>query len=61
MKAGDLIKYVHYGFNKATIHYGLFLRKQTHSSEWGDIIVLTGEGEKLWTSWQCEVINDDDD
>ena len=58
MKIGDLIKYTHYGLSETTVHYGLLLRNDTTSKEWGDIWVLTGNGERLWISWQCEVINE---
>ena len=64
MKAGDLVKYTWYGLKGETDHYGLFLRKVSQQDislhkDWGDIWVLTKDGEERWVSWQCEVINED--
>ena len=58
MKVGDLLKHTHYGLTDTTVHYGLLLRVEETTKEWGDIWVLTAEGERLWISWQCEVINE---
>ena len=61
MKTGDLIMWTYYGLEKTTEHYGIFLRKATKAEQnanWGDIIVWEGGREKQWTSWQCEVVNE---
>lgn len=65
MKVGDLLKYTWYGLIGASLSgekYGLFLRKATkteQNQDWGDIWVWTESGEQRWTSWECEVINED--
>ncbi len=61
MKVGDIVRYTYYGLEETTHHFGLFVRKATMAEQvgdWGDIIVWCDGREQQWTSWQCEVVNE---
>lgn len=64
LKAGDLLTWTDYTERPPKKSIGIFLRWISHSGHrhhfgWGDIYVLVGDKEEKWTSWQCEVVTDE--
>ena len=61
LKAGDLLTWTDYTGKPPKKSIGIFLRRVVshHHFGWGDIIVMVGEKEEKWTSWQCEVVTDE--
>ena len=62
MKVGDLIKWVDYRDESPVVHIGLLITDMrgywSKLSDWNDIVVYSGGEQVMWTSWQCEVINE---
>lgn len=55
MKFGDLVKWQDYTVDEFFV--GVFVRFSEHLHK-GDIVVLCNGSEKVWDSWQCEVISE---
>ena len=63
MQVGDLIKWVDYHPLTPVTYVGLFIRREkikvdAGTGDWGDWLVLCNGEYVKWTSWQCEVINE---
>jgi hypothetical protein len=62
LKAGDLLTWTDYTEKPPKKFIGIFLRQcgELRNWEgWGDIVVMVGDKEEKWTSWQCEVVTDE--
>ena len=62
MKIGDLVRWIDYTGGSPAVHIGLVVEDLrgywSKAGDWNDIVVLTGGSRRTWTSWQCEVINE---
>ena len=61
LKAGDLLTWTDYTAKPPKKSIGIYLRRASagHHFGWGDIVVMVGDKEEKWTSWQCEVVTDE--
>ncbi len=57
MKIGDLVKWINYRPEIPEEHVGVIVATGQNMG-WGDLKVLSKRGTEFWTSWQCEVINE---